>query len=154
MKLKTLIISITIPLLVGSLSALLTSDSMSIYQELTKPTINPPGYIFSIIWTILYILMGIASYIILTSSNNHSDIYKALTVYGLQLFVNFLWPIFFFAFGWYLFSFIWLLVLWVLLLITITLFYQLSKPAAYVMIPYLLWVTFAGYLNLSIYLLN
>lgn len=154
MKLKKLLICIAIPLIIGGIAALITSNSMNLYGELIKPSINPPGYIFPIVWTILYVLMGIASYLVLTSNNSQNDIHQAITIYALQLFLNFLWPIFFFSFGWYLFSFIWLLILWVFVFITILLFYQLSKPAAYLMIPYLLWITFAGYLNLSIYLLN
>lgn len=95
--------------------------------------------------------MGIASYLVLTSGKPND---AALTVYGIQLAFNFFWPIIFFNLGMYLFAFIWLVVLWLLILKTALLFYQISKPAGYLMIPYLLWVTFAGYLNLSIYLLN
>ena len=106
---------------------------------------------FPIVWTILYVLMGIASYLVYTS--NLPD-RTALTVYAIQLIFNFMWSIFFFNMQWYLFAFFWLILLWLLILYTIRLFYQISRPAGYLMIPYLLWVTFAGYLNYAIYLMN
>lgn len=150
-QLKLLIVCIAIPLLIGGLSGFITRNSMQIFQQFNKPPLTPPGYLFPIVWTILYILMGLASCLILSSDKKATP---ALTFYALQLIVNFFWPIFFFRFGWPLFSFLWLLLLWLLILKTIALFYEISKPAAYLLIPYLLWVTFAGYLNLSIYLLN
>ncbi len=151
---KTLIISIAIPLLVGALSGFISSGSMAQFGQLNKPPLAPPGFLFPIVWTILYTLMGIASYLVYTSDKNQTEIREALTVYALQLAVNFFWSIIFFNLEWYLFAFFWLVLLWVLILYTILLFYRISKPAAYLMIPYLLWVTFAGYLNLGIYLLN
>ena len=151
---KALIISIAIPLLVGALSGFISSGSMAQFGQLNKPPLAPPGILFPIVWTILYTLMGIASYLVYTSGKDQEEVREALTVYGLQLAVNFFWSIFFFNLEWYLFAFFWLILLWVLILYTIVLFYRISKPAAYIMIPYLLWVTFAGYLNLGIYLLN
>ena len=148
---KNLITCLAIPLAVGSLSALLTRDSMKTFNSITKPVLAPPGWLFPIVWTILYILMGIASYLVLTSGKPN-DI--ALTVYGIQLVFNFFWSIIFFNLTLYLFAFIWLVLLWLLILKTALLFHQISKPAGYLMVPYLLWVTFAGYLNFSIYLLN
>lgn len=156
MKIKwnQLIICIVIPLAVGGLSAFLTQNSMEVFQSLNKPLLSPPGWLFPIVWTILYILMGIASYFIYTSEAPQQAIGRALSVYGLQLIVNFFWSIFFFNLELYLFSFFWLVLLWVLIIITLILFYRISEPAAYLLVPYLLWVTFAGYLNLAIYLLN
>lgn len=148
---KKLISCIAIPLIVGGVSALLTRGSMETFASVNKPPLSPPGWLFPIVWTILYILMGVASYLVLTSGKMNRT---ALTVYGIQLAFNFLWPILFFNLELYLFSFIWLVILWLLILITTVLFYIISKPAGYLMIPYLLWVTFAGYLNLAIYLLN
>ena len=148
---KNLITCLAIPLAVGSLSALLTQNSMETFNSITKPGLAPPGWLFPVVWTVLYILIGIASYLVLTSGkpNNY-----ALTVYGIQLVFNFFWSIIFFNLELYLFAFIWLVLLWLLILKTTLLFYQISKPAGYLMVPYLLWVTFAGYLNLSIYLIN
>ena len=98
--------------------------------------------------------MGISSYLVLTSGQGKNKIKDALFTYGLQLIFNFFWSIWFFNLEWYLFAFVWLLILWVLIFNTIVSFYEISKTAAYLLIPYLLWVTFAGYLNFSIYLLN
>lgn len=148
---KNLVTCLFIPLAVGSLSALLTQNNMKTFGLLNKPALAPPGWLFPIVWTILYVLMGIASYLVLISEKPNDT---ALTVYGIQLIFNFFWSIIFFNLEMYLFAFIWLVVLWLLILKTTILFYQISKVAGYLMIPYLLWVTFAGYLNFSIYLLN
>lgn len=148
---KKLLICIAIPLAVGSLSALLTRNSMEVFEAVSKPELSPPGWLFPLVWTTLYILMGIASYLVLTSEKpNHI----ALTVYGIQLVFNFFWSIIFFNLELYWFAFLWLIVLWLLILETAILFYDISKPAGYLMLPYLLWVTFAGYLNFAIFLLN
>ena len=151
---KALIIAIAIPLLVGTVSGFISSSSMEQFGQLNKPPLAPPGFLFPIVWTILYTLMGIASYLVFSSNQKQEDVNDALSVYALQLAVNFFWSIFFFNLEWYLFAFFWLILLWILILYTILLFYRISKPAAYLMIPYLIWVTFAGYLNLRIYILN
>jgi len=148
---KNLITCLAIPLAVGSLSALLTRNSMAAFESINKPAWAPPGWLFPVVWTILYILMGIASYLVLTSGKPGDT---ALTVYGIQLVFNFFWSIIFFNLKLYLFAFIWLVLLWLLILKTVILFRRISKTAGYLMLPYLLWVTFAGYLNLFIYLLN
>ena len=148
---KRLILCIAIPLAVGGISALLTSSGMETFQALNKPPLSPPGWLFHVVGTLLYILMGIASYLVLTSGKPSRS---ALTFYGLQLLFNFFWSIIFFNLERYLFAFVWLIALWILIFITTVLFYKISKPAGYLMIPYLLWVAFAGYLNLFIYLLN
>lgn len=151
---KLLAICIAIPLGVGALSALLTQNAMQAFQNSKQPPLSPPGILFPIVWIILYSCMGISSYYVLTSDNEKKDIFNALFTYGLQLVFNFCWSIWFFNFNWYLFAFVWLLVLWIAILNTITAFYELSQKAAILLIPYLLWVTFAGYLNLAIYFLN
>ena len=151
---KLLTICIIIPLAVGSLSGYISASAMDSFRLLNKPPLSPPGVLFPIVWTILYILMGIASYLVLTSGQSKTKIKDAMITYGLQLFFNFFWSIIFFNLEWYMFAFVWLVVLWVLIFNTIISFYEISKTAAYLLIPYLLWVTFAGYLNLGIYLLN
>ena len=151
---KLLFLCIALPLLVGITAGLLTRDSMSTFSMLNKPPLSPPAILFPIVWTILYTLMGIASYLVLASGKNQEDVTTALIVYLLQLAINFFWSIFFFNLEWYLFAFFWLILLWIFIRKTIQLFYPLSKTAAYLMIPYFLWVTFAGYLNFGIYLLN
>ena len=149
-----LIKCILIPLVVGAVSAFLSSDAMMAFDLLNKPALSPPAWLFSVVWTILYILMGISSYLVLVSDANREEIQNALKIYALQLVVNFLWPTFFFNFQWYLFAFIWLVLLWVLVFIMIWRFKDVSKLAAYLNIPYILWLTLAGYLNFSIWLLN
>lgn len=154
MKIKNtsaLIIAILIPLAVGSLSSLL-SGNMDTYAMMNRPSISPPAIVFPIVWTILYILMGISSYLIYQSENENKE--KALRIYALQLFFNFLWSIIFFGFSQYFFAFIWLLALIVILIIMIYEFYKISPLAAYLQIPYLLWCIFAAYLNYMIYQLN
>lgn len=148
---KTLVICIAIPLAVGVLSALLTRGGMMTFAELNKPALSPPGWLFPVVWTILYVLMGIASYLVVTSKKPNG---AALITYGLQLVFNFFWSIIFFNLQAYLFAFVWLVILWILILKTTVKFFKIDETAGILMIPYLLWVTFAGYLNLSIYLLN
>lgn len=148
---SALAISILIPLLVGSLSALL-SGNMTKYASLNKPVLSPPAFIFPVVWTILYILMGISSYIIYSSGS--AETANALKTYAVQLFMNFLWSILFFRFQQYLFAFLWLVVLIILIYIMIKQFYKINPVASYLQIPYLLWCLFAAYLNFSIYILN
>ncbi len=153
-RLKPLLINLFIPLAVGGLSALLTMNSMESFEKINQPPLSPPGWLFPVVWTILYILMGISAYLVTTSSATDRQKRNAFIVYGAQLFFNFLWSIIFFNREDYLFAFIWLIALWILIIANIILFYRISKPAGLLLIPYLLWVTFAGYLNFAIYLIN
>lgn len=152
-KAKTYIISIVIALAVGGLSAFLTRNSMDMYQSINQPPLTPPAILFPIVWTILYILMGISSAIIYMR-RNENDVSGALKIYAFQLVVNFFWSIIFFNMRAYLFSLIWLIILWLLIIAMITSFRKINSTAAYLQIPYLLWVTFAVYLNFMIYFLN
>ncbi|MBD5160706.1 MAG: tryptophan-rich sensory protein [Oscillibacter sp.] len=151
---KALILCLLIPLLTGALSAFLTRNAMERFELLNKPPLSPPGWLFPAVWTILYLMMGAASYLVRSSGGPRRAVNEALTLYGVQLGFNFLWTILFFNMGRYLFAFFWLAVLWVLILAAALRFYRLSKPAGYLMVPYLLWAAFAGYLNLGIYLIN
>ena len=170
---KPLIISILLPLAVGTLSALLTRDSMMAFSALEQPPLSPPGCLFPVVWTILYILMGMASYLALVaipetaaspsgsgSAGNggmaldDSATYPAIRAYTAQLVFNFGWSLIFFNLGWYLLAFFWLVILWILILVTTVRFYRLSPLAGILMLPYLAWVTFAGYLNLGVWWLN
>lgn len=154
MNRKLLFICIAVPLIVGAVAGLLTRNSMEAFAMLNKPSLAPPGWLFPVVWTILYTLMGISSYLVLTAPVSHEEKEDAMRIYWYQLLVNFLWPTFFFSFSWYLFSFLWLVLLWILVLIMILKFRKINPAAAYLNIPYLVWLTFAGYLNLSIWLLN
>lgn len=151
-RLKTLLKSLGISLGVGILSAIFTMGSMDVYKTINKPALSPPSWLFPVVWTILFILMGISAYIVYESDSIYRNI--SLKVYGVQLIVNFLWSIIFFNGRLYLFSFIWLLLLWSLIIIMIFLFYKVKPIAGYLQIPYLIWVTFAAYLNFMIYILN
>ena len=153
-KWKPFILCLLIPLAVGGLSALLTQSSMAHFEALNQPPLSPPSWLFPVVWTILFILMGIASYLVYNARQPQRQVRAALGVYGVQLAFNFCWTLIFFNLSLYLFAFIWLVLLWLLILLTLIRFYRLSKTAGYLLLPYLLWVTFAGYLNFAIFLLN
>lgn len=148
---SALIISILIPLTVGTMSALF-SGNMSSYSILTQPAFSPPGFIFPVVWTILYILMGASSYIVYSSNSPNKS--KALLLYCIQLFFNFCWSIIFFGLDLFLFAFIWLIALIFIIIIMIRQFLIVNPLSAYLQIPYLIWCIFAAYLNFSIFLLN
>ena len=143
---------ITISLLTGTFSALISGNKMDIFNTLTRPPLSPPSVVFPVVWTLLYTLMGISAALIFNSNKNKWNF--SLSIWVAQIAVNFLWSIIFFNFQAFLLAFVWLLLLWLLILIMIILFYRQNKLASLLQIPYLLWVTFAGYLTLSIYLLN
>lgn len=151
---RSLFKSIALPLLVGAVAGFLTRNSMDDFAMLNQPPLSPPGWLFPVVWTILYTLMGISAYLISQSDAGEAAKNNALSIYYLQLFVNFLWPLFFFGGEWYLFSLLWLILLWLLIAIMITRFASISKPAAYLNVPYFIWVTFATYLNAGIWVLN
>ena len=151
---RLLLICIAVPLMIGTLAAALTKNSMEVFSFVEKPPFSPPGGLFPVVWTILYILMGISSYLILTSDVEFKEIVEAMRLYIYQLLVNFLWPTFFFNFRWYLFAFFWLVLLWILVFLMMRKFYTMRKSATLLNIPYILWLTFAGYLNFGIWWLN
>lgn len=153
-KIKPYIVSIFISLATGGLSAFLTRNSMDIYSEVNTPPLSPPGILFPIVWSVLYILMGISAAIIYNSNESSDTKSRALFIYAISLFVNFCWSIFFFNMRLFFFSFLWLIILWILILRTILDYSKINRVAAYLQIPYLLWVTFAGYLNFGIWFLN
>ncbi len=153
-KFKPLLVSVAIPVFVGIVSGFISSSAVSIFNSLNQPPLSPPSWLFGVVWPILYICMGICSYLIYTSNAEKNNKNKALAFYSAQLFVNFFWSIIFFNLGAFLFAFFWLVLLWVLILYTAILTAPISKVGTILLIPYLLWVTFAGYLNISIYLLN
>lgn len=153
-KWKKLILLTALPLAVGALAAILIRSGTETFDILRKPPLSPPAWLFPAVWTLLYVLMGIASYLVCVSGASPARKQRALTVYGIQLAVNFFWPLLFFALEAYLLSFVWLVLLWLFILLTVVMFGYISETAGKLLIPYLLWVSFAGYLNLGIYLLN
>ena len=154
LDLKKLLICLAIPLAVGGLSALISGGGMGMYAQFIQPPLSPPGWVFPVVWTILYLLMGYASYRVLTSDAPKEEIHKALTVYGAQLFLNFLWSPVFFGLGWYWVAFVVLIALWVLVFFTIRAFSKIDEKAGDLLLPYILWLTFAAYLNFGVALLN
>ena len=150
---KKRLICWAIPLAVGGLAALL-SGGMGSYKVLNQPPLSPPGWVFPVVWTVLYLLMGEASYRILTADEDMVLIRQALTAYGVQLALNFLWPLVFFGWQLYLPAFFILVALWIAIFITLRRFSAIDDKAGDLLIPYLLWVTFAGYLNFGVFLLN
>ncbi len=152
-NLKTLLIALAIPLAVGGLATLL-SGGMGEYGSFVQPPLSPPGWVFPIVWTILYLLMGYSSYRVYTADKSPAFTKKALQLYGIQLFLNFLWPIVFFGLNWYLGAFIVLIALWIAIFLTMRAFSVIDETAGDLLLPYILWVTFAGYLNIGVYFLN
>ena len=150
---KKLLICIAIPLAVGGLSALLTSGNMDLYSEINQPALAPPSWLFPVVWTILYVLMGVALYLVVITKTRE-DKRPAIVNFGVQLFFNFFWSIIFFNARAFLFAFVWLIFLWLAIIANIYFFYKINKNAGKLLIPFLVWVTFAGYLNLAIFLLN
>lgn len=149
MKLKNLFY-LFFPLIVGGIIGFLTSGSME-YSELVKPPLSPPSILFPIVWTIIYLLMGISYYLI--KNNSYNNTLESIIYYA-QLFVNALWSIIFFVFELRLLSVIWIILLDILVIYMIYLFYKKVKLAAYLNIPYLIWILFATYLTIGIYILN
>lgn len=142
-----LFIAILIPVAIGGIVGFIINPYID-YNSLVQPPLSPPSIVFPIVWTILYVLMGISYYLLKNPSK------KEKIIYFVQLGVNALWSVFFFIGKFYLFSFIWIVLLDVLVIFMIGIFYHNNKASAYLQIPYLIWILFATYLNLGIYILN
>lgn len=139
-----------LPIIGGAIVGLITSGYMD-YSDMVKPPLSPPGIVFPIVWTILYILMGI-SYFIATKDNEDNK--ELDQIYLLQLLVNFMWPIIFFVLEMYFTAFLWIILLLILVIVMIKELLNVNKVSGYLQIPYLIWLLFATYLNLGITLLN
>ncbi len=153
-KFKRFLISIAIPLIAGGLSAFVTRGNMDLYSKINNPQLAPPSWLFPVVWSVLYFLMGVSLYLVWNSNVNNYQKRRAYLLFGIQLFLNFIWSPIFFNKQWFLGAFVVLIFLWLFTFGMIISFYKISKPAAILQIPYLLWLTFAGYLNFAIYLLN
>lgn len=154
-EIKTYAISIAAALAVGGLSALFTAGNMDIYSRIVQPPLAPPSVLFPIVWMLLYVLMGVgAAMIYLKKEENPEAVRNALVTYAVSLFLNFFWSIIFFNMQNFLFAFVWIILLWISILATILQYRKINPLAAALQIPYLLWVTFAAYLNLAIFILN
>ncbi len=140
--------------LVGALAALLTQQAAQLYSEtIVKPPLSPPGWLFPAVWTLLYALMGVSAARVWLSPPS-AERRTGLRLYLIQLGFNFLWSILFFNFSAYGFAFFWLVLLWALIVRMILSFREVDAPSAWLQIPYLLWVFFAGYLNYGVWMLN
>lgn len=148
---KKLIIITLLTFFVGSFFNFFTVNNMETFKELSKP-IDVPGILFPIVWTILYLLMSVSYYIISNSNDKQKD--ESKTIYIVQLIINSLWSLIFFGFEAYLLAFIWIIILLIAVIVMIVKFYKVNRLSAYLQIPYVLWIIFAGYLNLGIYILN
>ena len=151
---KNLITAVAIPLAVGGLSAWITKDGMKAFETVNQPPLTPPMWLFPVVWSILFVLMGIASYLVVMQKGEDT---KALTLYAVQLIFNFFWSIWFFNLGWYLFAFLWLVALWILIIsiIATTVAFTVSRKLASMADAALSGgVAFAGYLNLGCGWLN
>jgi tryptophan-rich sensory protein len=150
-----LAIWIIIAELAGILGSIFTFSAIpSWYATLVKPSLNPPSFVFGPVWTILYALMGVAAFLVWSKGWHRPEVKKALAVFGLQLILNALWSIIFFGMHSITGGLIEIAVLWAAIVWTIILFYKISRPAAYLLVPYLAWVTFASYLTYTLYRLN
>ena len=154
-KLIPFIVALLIPLSLGLIVSLLIPNMKSLYESLEKPFFAPPSIVFPIAWTILYILMGIASYKVYIKKYQNIDISSAIFVYEIQLLLNILWPIIFFSFRLYGLAFIELLILLIFVILTTIRFYKKSGiKTALLLAPYILWLIYAGVLNFYIWMLN
>lgn len=149
---------ILLPLVVGLVASVLTGNTMMEFGRLKQPPLAPPAWLFPVAWTILYILMGVASYLIYRLNPKTKAEKKLQTaeliIYFVQLFFNFMWTIFFFRLEMRWFAFGWLIVMWLMILALICMCAKNRKAAAWCLVPYLLWCTFASYLNIMIAILN
>ena len=150
-----LIITIVICELAGGVGSLFTMSAIPAwYVTLAKPVLNPPSWIFGPVWTTLYLLMGVAAFLVWNKGSDRKDVRKALYVFLLQLVLNAAWSIIFFGLHSPLWAFVDIIAMWLAVVWTMTLFYKISKPAMWLLVPYILWVSFAAYLNYSIWMLN
>ena len=154
-KILMLIISVMICQLAGIIGSLFTFNSVKTwYLTLTKPSFNPPSAVFGPVWTILFLMMGIALFLVWQKGLDAPGVKVALLIFAAQLILNILWSIIFFGLKLPLFAFIEIVILWIFILLTIINFYRISHPAGLILIPYILWVSFASVLNFAIFLLN
>ena len=153
-KYLKLILCILVPLLIGAVSGIATASSVNDwFLTIKKPVFNPPNYLFAPVWTVLYILMGISFYMVLQTPYLKSK-KDAIAIFVIQLVLNFCWSFLFFKFQLIGAAFIEIILIWISIICMIYAFYKINKSAAYLQLPYLLWVSFASVLNGAIWWLN
>ncbi|MBO5501079.1 MAG: tryptophan-rich sensory protein [Clostridia bacterium] len=151
---KWLLICLAIPVGIGLLSALVSMDGMKRFETVAKPPLTPPEWLFPVAWTVLYLLMGYASYVVWRSDAPVHQIDHALVWYGAQLAANFLWSPLFFQWNRHLAALMWLVLIVFLIVVTMVRFWRVDRKAGLLIVPYLCWTLFAGYLNAGVWLLN
>ena len=151
-KYKPILLQVGIALLAGGLASLLGGDTAPLYERLVSPPLAPPGWVFPVVWSVLYVLMGIAAGLVVKSGDVDSR--QALALYYLQLGLNVLWPLVFFRFEWITLAAVWLLLLTAAVYATWTRFREINPSAGWLLVPYLLWCLFALYLNIGFAVLN
>jgi len=156
MKNKTaLITAILICELAGVIGSIFTSPSISgWYGKLNKPEFTPPSWLFAPAWVTLYLFMGVSAYLVWEKGARKKEVRDALSIFAVQLLLNIFWSIFFFGLRCSLCGFVEILLLWLAIVVTIIKFHKVSKPAALLLIPYILWVSFAAALNFYVWKLN
>ena len=159
-KIWRIALAIVVPLGGGLIISLFTRDAMSKFSTFHQPPLAPPAWLFPVAWMSLYVLMGLASYFIWKKGYDSKKVAEktasrnALIVYGVQLVMNFVWTPLFFSLGWYWFAFAWLMVMWALIIVLLVQAFRISRPAFFMLLPYIIWCTFAAYLNCGIAILN
>ena len=151
---KTLIFNLAVPLITGAVSGFLTRSAMQLYGQLNQPPLSPPSAVFPVVWTTLFLLMGISAYLVTMKRSDGLKSFDLPAVYWIQLIVNFIWPLIFFNLAIYGIALAWLILLIILVIYMIFQFHDITPAAGWLQVPYLLWLIFAGYLNAGIWLLN
>ena len=151
---KTLIFNLAVPLITGAVSGFLTRSAMQQYGQLNQPPLSPPSAVFPVVWTTLFLLMGISAYLVTLKRSAGLKSFDLPAVYWIQLIVNFIWPLIFFNLAIYGIALAWLILLIILVIYMIFQFHDITPAAGWLQVPYLLWLIFAGYLNAGIWLLN
>ena len=150
-----LVAAIVLCELVGAAGSIFTLSSIPTwYATLQKPSFSPPTWLFGPAWTILYALMGISLYLVWSNGTKNANAKTAMKIFGIQLFLNFLWSFLFFGLKSPLYGLIEIILLWISIVVSILKFYKISKNAAYLLLPYILWVSFAMLLNFFVFVLN
>lgn len=149
-----LIVCIAIPLAVGALAGYLTKNNMDVFRTINKPAFTPPATVFPIVWAVIYVMMGVGLYLVLNSCGSKFEVIYVAYPFLIQLLLNFFWSLIFFNMRAYTLAFICLVLLWGMILRTIFFWEKCNEISSYLMIVYLIWVSFAGYLNLGIIFLN
>jgi tryptophan-rich sensory protein len=154
-KIIKLIAAILLCELAGGIGSLFTYPSIEgWYAKLQKPSFNPPNWVFAPVWVTLYLLMGISAYLVWEKNRKSKEAKKSLSIFGMQLVLNMLWSIVFFGLQSLLFGLIDIILLWIAIVVTVFKFFRISRTAGLLLIPYVLWVTFAMILNFYIWRLN